>query len=158
MTDKHDNNTGGGAGRTPDLSRRLAMRVNLAFMATDIAYGSLADMREAMQEEGVRTTFAIRNAVNTIMRASRQLMREVRLDQFDDSLAATFGDASDKAWMLTLMTLDRFGHSSEAMFKAWCWMKAHPSRLGIPLPEWADSVFAPTGEEGKQEKPPHDER
>lgn len=49
-----------------------------------------------------------------------------------------------------LVIIDRFGTDERDIFKAWCWLKAHPSKGHIIMPAWLDSCFATWERQGQE--------
>ncbi len=125
-----------------DAERRLAAATNLALMAADIVEGSFIEWRDAMRRAGLRPPRALANAAHSVLLGARQMRREAGIDRDGDELSDAFADATDKAWALMLMIIDRFGTSEEDLFKAWCWLKAFPSKAHVPMPSWLDGCFA----------------
>lgn len=128
-------------GILPD-DRRLATATNLAFLAADILENTFIEWRDAMRRAGLRIPRPLANAAHSVLLGARQMRREAGLDRDGDELSDTFADASDMAWALMLMVMDRFGTNRQDLFKAWCWLKAHPSKAHIPMPAWLDGCFA----------------
>ena len=130
--------------------RRLAAATNLALMAADIVENCFIEWRAAMQSAGLRPPRALANAAHSVLLGARQMRREAGIDRDGDELSDAFADATDKAWALMLMIIDRFGTSEDALFKAWCWLKSFPSKGHVPMPSWLDGCFA-TWREREQE-------
>lgn len=130
--------------------RRLATATNLAFMVADILESCVVEWQAAMRRAGVRPPRSLQNAAHSIRLGAAQLRREAGLDREGDDLAEAFDDCAAKAWALMLVIIDRFGTDERDMFKAWCWLKAHPSKGHIIMPAWLDSCFATWERQGQE--------
>ena len=130
----------GGEAVTP-AARRLAAATNLALVAADIIEGSFIEWQAAMRDAGMRCPRPLANAARSVLLGAAAL-RKAGLDRDGDDLSDAFADTADKAWALVLMVIDRFGTTEADLFKAWCWLKAHPSKGQVPMPAWLDGCFA----------------
>lgn len=137
-----DNKTKTGGGH--DDLHRLTSATNLAVMAAEMLDRQVLEMADEAARAGLKFPYPVTNAMRSIRLGARQLMRELRIDgrADDEGLTDAFDDAVEKAWALVLIIIDRFGRDEESMFKAWCYLKAFPSKAHIPMPAWLDSCFA----------------
>lgn len=145
-----DNKTKTGGGH--DDLHRLTSATNLAVMAAEMLDRQVIEMADEAARAGLKLPYPVANAMRSIRLGARQLMRELRIDgrADDEGLTEAFDDAVERAWALVLIIIDRFGRDEEALFRAWCYLKAFPSTGGIPMPRWTDRAFAPREKHGEK--------